>query len=148
MRSVSARYLRSTARAAISLAATILVACAVNSPPPPSGGGESSIYTNEKTGTAGTGSESPDSAYSIPDSMYFMADYPDTSAADYDRMFLEIHTDLTWKLMAIEKTGKGGTRLAEIQSIVKTAEEFYLEGKPLVAIKLLTEAELLLRQSP
>lgn len=138
MRSVSAIYLRSTACAAI-LLATTLVACAVNSPPSPSGGGESSIYTNENTGTAGTGSESPDS-------MYFTVDYPDSSAADYDRMFLEIHTDLAGKLMEIEKTGKGGTRLAEIQSIVKTAEEFYLEGKPLIAIKLLTEAELLLRQ--
>ena len=138
MRSVSARYLRSTARAAV-LLATTLVACAVNSPPPPSGGGESSIYTNEKTGTAGSGSESPDS-------MYFMADYPDTLSADYDRMFLDIHTDLAGKLMEIEKSGKDGTRLAEIQSIVKTAEEFYLEGKPLIAIKLLTEAELLLRQ--
>ena len=48
--------------------------------------------------------------------------------------------------MKLEKTGKGGTSLIEIQSIVKAAEEFYLEGKPLVAIKLLTEAELLLRQ--
>ncbi len=142
---MSAIYLRSTACAAI-LLATTLVACAVNSPPSPSGGGESSIYTNENAGTAGTGSESPDSAYSMPDSMYFTVDYPDSSAADYDRMFLEIHTDLAGKLMEIEKTGKGGTRLAEIQSIVKTAEEFYLEGKPLIAIKLLTEAELLLRQ--
>jgi len=63
-------------------------------------------------------------------------------------MFLEIHLDLTVELRELENSGKGGTRLAEIQSIVKTAEEFYLEGKPLVAIKLLTEAELLLRQVP
>jgi hypothetical protein len=148
MRSVSARYLRSTARAAIPLAATILVACAVNSPPPPSGGGESSIYTNEKAGTAVTGSQSLDSTHSMPDSIYFMADYPDTSDTDFDRMFLEIHAGMTEELLKIEKSGKGGTRLAEIQSIVITAEEFYLEGNPLVAIRLLTEAELLLRQLP
>ncbi len=150
---MSARYLRSTARAAIPLAATILAACAVNSPLPPSGSGESSIYSDEKTGTAGTSSQSPDSTDStlvdsLPDSMYFQVDHADTSASDYDMIFLEIHTDLTGELMKIEKAGKGGMRIAEIQSIVKTAEEFYLEGKPLVAVKLLTEAELLLRQLP
>jgi hypothetical protein len=120
----------------------------VNSPPPPSGGGESSIYTNEKAGTAVTGSQSLDSTHSMPDSIYFMADYPDTSDTDFDRMFLEIHAGMTEELLKIEKSGKGGTRLAEIQSIVITAEEFYLEGNPLVAIRLLTEAELLLRQLP
>jgi hypothetical protein len=112
MRSVSAGYLRSTARAAVVLAATILAACAVNSPPPPDGGGESS----------------------------------DSTEVDYDRMFLEIHSGLTAELLELERSGKGGARLAEIQSIVMAAEEFYLEGKPLIAIKLLTEAELLLRQ--
>jgi len=61
-------------------------------------------------------------------------------------MFLEIHSDLTAELRELEDAGKGGARLAEIQSIVKTAEEFYLEGRPLMAIRLLTEAELLLRQ--
>lgn len=116
---MSARYLRSTARAAIVLAATILVACAVNSPPPPSGDGESSIA----------------------------ADNPDSSTADYDRMFFEIHSNLTAELHKLERSEKDGTRFVEIQSIVKTAEEFYLEGKPLIAIKLLTEAELLLRET-
>ena len=136
MRSLSARYLRSTARAAVLLAATILAACAVNSPPPPSGGGESvfdTIAVNVQS----------------PDSVYFTADPADSSvAADYDRMFLEIHLDLTGKLRELDNTGNAGTRLAEIQSIVITAEEFYLEGKPLIAINLLTEAELLLRQVP
>lgn len=135
MRSVSARYLRSTARAAVMLAATILAACAVNSPPPPSGGGE-------------LASDTISTAPQSPDTSYFAADHPDSAAADYDRLFLEIHSELTAELRKLEKSGKGGTRLAEIQAIVKTAEEFYLEGKPLVAIKLLTEAELLLRQAP
>ena len=119
---MSARYLRSTACAAVMLAATILAACAVNSPPPPSGGGESSVDT-------------------------ISVDHPDSAAADYDRMFLEIHADLTKELVKLEGSGKGGTGLAEIQSIVKAAEEFYLEGKPLFAIRLLTEAELLLRET-
>jgi hypothetical protein len=82
------------------------------------------------------------------DSTYLEADQPDSSAADYDRLFLVIHSELSAELRELEKSGRGGTRLAEIQSIVKTAEEFYLEGKPLVAIRLLTEAELLLRQAP
>ena len=118
---MSASYLRSTARVAAMLAATILAACAVNSPPPPSGGGESSIDT-------------------------VSVDHPDSAAADYDRIFLEIHADLSKELVKLEGSGRGGTGLAEIQSIVKAAEEFYLEGKSLVAVKLLTEAELLLKQ--
>jgi hypothetical protein len=104
------------------LAATILVACAADSPPHPSGGGESA-------------SDAISAA-------------PDSSIADYDRLFIEIHSELSARLGELEKSGRSGTRLAEIQSIVKTAEEFYLEGKPLVAIRLLTEAELLLRQAP
>lgn len=135
MRSVSVRYLRSTVHAAVILAATILVACAADSPPPPSGDGESAVDTVL-------------TAPQSPDTMYFAADHPDSSAADYDRLFLEIHSELTKELRELEKVGRGGTRLAEIQSIVKTAEEFYLEGKPLFAIRLLTEAELLLRQAP
>ncbi len=136
MRSLSARYLRSTAHVAVLLAATNLVACAVHSPPPPSGGGDSILDTIAVNAQP-------------PDSLYFTTDHPDSSAAaDYDLMFLEIHSDLTVELRELEKSGKGGTSLAEIQSIVKTAEEFYLEGKPLVAIKLLAEAKLLLRQAP
>jgi hypothetical protein len=117
------------------LAATIMVACAANSPSPPSGDGEFAIDTT--------------AIYiQSPDSVYFTVDSSDSSAADYDRMFLEIHADLTEKLRKLEKSDNDRTRLAEIQSIVKTAEEFYLEGKPLFAVKLLTEAELLLRQAP
>ena len=81
-----------------------------------------------------------------PDSTLHKAETPDPQSTDYDRMFIEIHSYLTAELAELEKSGKGGTRIAEVQSIVKAAEEFYLEGKPLVAIKLLTEAELLLRQ--
>jgi hypothetical protein len=142
MRSVSARYLRSTARAAVLLAAMNLAACAVSSPPPPSGGGESSSDTIPVHG------DSTDSTYASPDGSYAIPVLPDTSAADYDRMFIEIHAGLVRELRELDKTGRNGTRLAEIQSIVKTAEEFYLEGNPLVAIRLLTEAELLLRQVP
>jgi hypothetical protein len=73
-------------------------------------------------------------------------DSPDSTEVDYDRMFLEIHSDLTAELLELERSGSGGAELAEVQSIVMAAEEFYLEGKTLLAIKLLSEAELLLRQ--
>jgi hypothetical protein len=63
-------------------------------------------------------------------------------------MFLENHARLVSELLEIEKTDRNGTRLAEIRSIVQTAEEFYLEGNPLIAVRLLIEAELLLRQAP
>lgn len=132
---MSARYLRLTARVAVMLAITIMVACAANSPSPPSGDGEFAIDTTALY-------------IQSSDSLYFTVDSPDSSVADYDRMFLEIHMDLTDKLRKLEKSNNDRTRLAEIQSIVKTAEEFYLEGKPLFAVKLLTEAELLLRQAP
>jgi hypothetical protein len=68
--------------------------------------------------------------------------------ADYDEMFLEIHMNIMGELAELEKTEGKNPELIEIQSMVKTAEEFYLEGRPLIAIKLLTEAELLLKQVP
>jgi hypothetical protein len=133
---MSAGRLRSTARAAILLAATTLAACAVNSPPSPYGDGLDLSRP-----------EYSDSLSSIDNSA--IPDLSDSAAgAGYDRMFLEIHSEVAAGLKELEKTGGNKVRSAEIQSIVKTAEEFYLEGKPLLAIKLLTEAELLLRQVP
>ena len=97
---MSAKYLRSTAHVAVLLAATNLVACAVHSPPSPSGGGDSFLDTIAVN-------------VQSPDSLYFTVDPPDSSAAaDYDRMFLEIHSDLTVELRELEKSGKGGTNLA------------------------------------
>ena len=66
----------------------------------------------------------------------------------HDELFAQMHTDI---LRAIDQRAeKGGEniRLIEAQSIVIIAEELYLEGNTYLAIKLLCEAELLLRLTP
>jgi hypothetical protein len=130
---MSAGYLRSTARAALLLAATTLVACAVGSHPPETEGGEPYTGRNGADRFNMSGSAGDGDSLAIP---------------DYDRIFFEIHSEVTAMLQELEKSGGEEARSAEARSIVETAEEFYLEGKPLIAIRLLTEAELLLRQVP
>lgn len=68
--------------------------------------------------------------------------------SQYDGMFVTLHAGLVGEIISRGEQGGDDTLLEEIRSIVKTAEEFYLEGHTLLAIKLLTEAELLLRQFP
>ncbi len=74
------------------------------------------------------------------------ADSLDTAA--YEDLFVEIHADIVRELARREKNGRPSMAVVEARSIVKIAEEIYLEGNHLLAIKLLHEAELLLRQAP
>lgn len=75
--------------------------------------------------------------------------WADTAGAvDYDMWFVEIHADLVRKTNLLAQSAPGDPRLAEIRSIMETAEEYYLEGRTLTAIRLLTEAEALLRTDP
>ncbi|MBN1164987.1 MAG: hypothetical protein JXB45_10450 [Candidatus Krumholzibacteriota bacterium] len=69
-------------------------------------------------------------------------------SAQYDEMFVEIHTVVLKALEEAEKNDLEENIILETRAIVQIAEECYLEGNPLLAIKLLTEAELLLRQTP
>ncbi len=66
--------------------------------------------------------------------------------AEYTSIFIEIHAAVIAELEEARKTGDNA-KLEEIRSIVKIAEEMFLEGNPLLGVKLLTEAELLLRQT-
>jgi len=68
--------------------------------------------------------------------------------ATYEDLFVEIHADIVRELARREKNGRPSMAVVEARSIVKIAEEIYLEGNHLLAIKLLHEAELLLRQAP
>jgi hypothetical protein len=135
MRPMSATFERSTLLATLLAAAVIQAACAANQPHLMDGADSISETTSANTVLHDGYLDETNSSDSI-------------RAADYDAMFLEIHSHLTAELRELEKSGTAGTRLAEVQSIVITAEEFYLEGKPLIAIKLLTEAELLLKRVP
>ena len=75
------------------------------------------------------------------------ADADSTENAEYDIMFVDIHYRLVDEIGLRHDDGRDPT-LIEIRAIVKIAEDLYLQGNILLAIKLLTEAELLLRQIP
>ncbi len=68
--------------------------------------------------------------------------------AQYERIFMEAHGRLMREIDPDAPTKLDRTTLLEIESIVEIAEEIYLQGNILLAIKLLTEAEMLLRQTP
>jgi len=68
--------------------------------------------------------------------------------AQYELIFMETHGRLMREIEPGAPTKLDRTTLLEIESIVEIAEEIYLQGNILLAIKLLTEAEMLLRQTP
>jgi hypothetical protein len=81
-----------------------------------------------------------------PDSSRAPADTAGT--VDYDAWFVEIHAELVGKTALLAQSAPDDPRLVEIRSITETAEEYYLEGRTLTAIRLLIEAEALLRNDP
>jgi len=70
------------------------------------------------------------------------------ATAPYDFLFVQLHADILAEIG--RRAGKGHTEasLIEIRSIVEAAERIYLEGKYIVAVELLTEADELLRNIP
>ena len=66
----------------------------------------------------------------------------------YDYLFLELYSEITGRIGELEEKGKKSSLLIEARAIITIAEEVYLEGDPVLAIKLLSEAELILRQAP
>jgi hypothetical protein len=74
---------------------------------------------------------------------------PDSLATiSYDFLFIQLHADILLHLERLETDHQSSARLIEAKSIVHAAEQIYLEGKHIVAIELLTEAEELLRTIP
>lgn len=66
----------------------------------------------------------------------------------YDYLFLELYSEIMRRIGELEEKEEKNSRLIEVRAIITIAEEVYLEGDPVLAIKLLSEAELILRQAP
>ena len=66
----------------------------------------------------------------------------------YEETFLDLHAEVLRKLepSAIQRYEK--MILIEVRSMITIAEEMYLEGNVPLAVQLLREADLLLRQTP
>jgi len=67
-------------------------------------------------------------------------------AASYDDLFVEKHGALIKELDREEREERAVALLIEARSLVSAAEEMYLEGKVLLAIRLLERAEDILRR--
>jgi hypothetical protein len=65
-----------------------------------------------------------------------------------EKIFIDSHSWILGEIARLEASKPQDTSLIEIKSIVVIAEEVYLQGNIVLAVKLLTEAELLLRQTP
>ena len=69
-------------------------------------------------------------------------------ASSYDFLFIQLHTDIIREFRRLEVKHQSSARLIEARSVVRTAEQIYLEGDFIVAIELLTEVEEILRTIP
>ena len=70
------------------------------------------------------------------------------SASSYEFLFIQLHTDIIGELQRQEVEHQSSARLIEARSILRTAEQFYLEGDFLVAIERLTDVQEILRTIP
>lgn len=68
-----------------------------------------------------------------------------TDAAAYEELFTETYGEILEELERKENSGASKNVLIEARSIVKIAEEMYLEGNVPLAVKLLIEVESLLK---
>ena len=72
-----------------------------------------------------------------------------TDCVELEKIFIDSHSWILGEIARLEgSTPPRNADLLEIKSIVIIAEEVYLQGNIVLAVKLLTEAELLLRQTP
>lgn len=68
--------------------------------------------------------------------------------ASYDFLFVQLHADILEEIERREELGLSGAKLIEVTTILRAAEQIYLEGGYAVAIELLAEADELLRNIP
>jgi hypothetical protein len=125
----------------------IILACCSSAPPSPEkaleGAAESQPLSEGITATDSV----PDGIAEM-DSGLLEALRDSLDSEPYDYLFLEIYSEITSRLAELEEKGEKNSRLIEARAIITVAEEVYLEGDPVLAIKLLSEAELILRQAP
>ncbi|MCK4236952.1 MAG: hypothetical protein KAX38_07515 [Candidatus Krumholzibacteria bacterium] len=96
----------------------------------------------------GCASYPPSERLSEEDRITTAAEEDSLEKASLDELFIELYGDVLRELERMEKNGERNIGLIETRSIVRIAEEVYLEGNTFLAIKLLNEAELHLRQAP
>jgi hypothetical protein len=70
------------------------------------------------------------------------------SDTSYEELFLDLHAEILRKLGDSERGRYERVVLIEAESMVSIAEEMYLEGNVQIAVHLLREAAILLRQTP
>ena len=73
---------------------------------------------------------------------------PSVDEESYEELFLDLHAEIVNKLKAYGNGRRGTIALIEAESMVSIAEEIYLEGNVPLAVHLLREAAILLRQTP
>jgi hypothetical protein len=66
----------------------------------------------------------------------------------YDFLFTQLHADMLDEIERMEEQGQSGARLIEVRTILRAAEQIYLEGGYVIAIELLAEADEILRNTP
>ena len=76
------------------------------------------------------------------------ADTDSLREVSYEELFLDLHTELLRKIESSTPRRYENMALIEARSILMVAEEMYLEGNVPLAVQLLREADLLLRQTP
>lgn len=65
-----------------------------------------------------------------------------------EELFLDLHSEMLRALDTAENDPDRKILLIEVESLVTIAEEMYLEGHVELAVQLLRESALLLRQTP
>ena len=81
-------------------------------------------------------------------SMHRIDQIDSTDSVELERIFIDSHSRILGEITRLERSTQHDVNLIEIKSIVIIAEEVYLQGNVMLALNLLTEAELLLRQTP
>ena len=109
----------------------LILACCSSAPPSPENSADTDLEDAAET-----------------DSILLEALQDSLDTEPYDYLFLDLYSEITQRLGELEEKGEKNSQLIEARAIISIAEEVYLEGDPVLAIKLLSEAELILRQAP
>jgi hypothetical protein len=78
----------------------------------------------------------------------FITSVDSLDISSYDFLFIQLHADLIEEIARREELGQSGVKLIEVKTVLRAAEQIYLEGGYTVAIELLAEADELLRNIP
>jgi hypothetical protein len=77
-----------------------------------------------------------------------LAAVEDSLASTTDELFIEKHVAVLELLAPREREGQIDPRVIEARSLVTAAEEMYLRGRAMLALRLLDDADIILRREP